>query len=46
VTAAGERQLVKMIDVTGRAVERATEQMLFLIYSDGSVEKRILGDRE
>ncbi len=46
MTGAGERQLVKMIDVTGREIERATEQMVFLIYSDGSVEKRILGDRE
>ncbi len=46
MTGKGERQLLKMIDVTGREVERATEQMIFLIYSDGSVEKRILTDRE
>lgn len=46
MTGAGERELVKMIDVTGREVERVTEQLVFLIYSDGSVEKRILGNRE
>ena len=40
------RQLIRTIDVTGREVRNPANQMVFRLYSDGSVEKAIMGDRE
>lgn len=40
------RTLVRTIDVTGREVEHPTQQMVFRVYSDGSVEKAIVRDRD
>jgi len=39
------RQLVKMIDMTGREVQRPVNQLVLFLYSDGSVEKRFVDDR-
>lgn len=39
------RQLVKMIDLTGREVHRPENQLVLLLYSDGSVEKRFVDNR-
>lgn len=40
-----ERQLIKTIDVTGREVLYPSNQMVFRLYSDGTVDKAIIGDR-
>ena len=39
------RQLVKMIDLTGREVHRPANQLVLFLYSDGSVEKRFVDNR-
>lgn len=38
------RQLVSIVDITGRAVNPKPNQLLFFIYDDGYVEKRYLVD--
>ena len=38
--------LVKTIDVTGREVQNPAYQMVFRLYSDGTTEKAIVGDRD
>ena len=43
---AGPRTLVKTIDVTGREVRNPAHQMVFRLYSDGTTEKAIVGDRD
>ena len=40
------RTLVKTMDVTGREVQNPAYQMVFRLYSDGTTEKAIVGDRE
>ena len=42
---AGPRTLVKTLDVTGREVQNPAHQMVFRLYSDGTTEKAIIGDR-
>ena len=42
----GPRTLVKTIDVTGREVRNSAHQMVFRLYSDGTTEKAIVGDRD
>lgn len=42
---AAPRTLVKTIDVTGREVRNPAHQMVFRLYSDGTTEKAIVGDR-
>ena len=37
-----EKKLIKILDALGREVERATNQILFYIYDDGSVQKRFV----
>ena len=39
------RQLVGMVDVMGRAVTEPRNQMVLMLFSDGSVEKRFVGER-
>ena len=46
LTGAAARELVKTIDITGREVEQADRQMVFRLFSDGSVEKAIATDRD
>ena len=41
-----DRELVKTIDVTGREVRNPAHQMVFRLYSDGTTEKAIVGDRD
>jgi len=41
-----DRELVKTIDVTGREVRNPAHQMVFRLYSDGTSEKAIVGDRD
>ena len=43
---AGPRTLVKTIDITGREVRNSAHQMVFRLYSDGTTEKAIVGDRD
>ena len=38
------RSLIKVIDIFGRKVLNKTNQLLFYVYKDGSVEKRIFTD--
>jgi hypothetical protein len=45
VNAASARNLVKTIDALGREVIQPQNQIIFRIYSDGSVEKQWVGDR-
>ncbi len=40
--ASGSRQLVRMVDMTGRTVDQARNQIVFLLYSDGTAEKRFI----
>ena len=35
-----EKKLIKIIDIHGREVEKARNQIVFYIYDDGSVDKR------
>ena len=42
---ADPRTLVKIIDITGREVRNPAHQMVFRLYSDGTTEKVIVGDR-
>ena len=37
-----EKKLIRILDALGREVNRTTNQILFYIYDDGSVEKRWL----
>ena len=37
-----QKKLIKILDALGREVDRATNQILFCIYDDGSVEKRFI----
>ena len=37
-----QKKLIKILDALGREVDRATNQILFYIYDDGSVEKRFI----
>ena len=37
-----EKKLIKTLDALGREVNRTTNQILFYIYDDGSVEKRFI----
>ena len=37
-----KRRLIKILDVSGREVVRPTNQPVFYIYDDGTVEKRIV----
>ena len=37
--------LVKTIDVTGREIRNPAHQMVFRLFSDGTTEKAIAGDR-
>ena len=37
-----EKTLIKKIDITGREVSHTTNQILFHIYDDGSVEKKFI----
>jgi hypothetical protein len=37
-----ERKLMKIIDVLGRKIQNETNQPLFYIYDNGTVEKRIV----
>lgn len=46
LTGAAPRELVKTIDVTGRDVQNPAHQMVFRLYSDGTTEKAIVGDRD
>ena len=46
VLGAGPRTLVKTIDITGREVRNSAHQMVFRLYSDGTTEKAIVGDRD
>ena len=39
---ADEKKLIKTLDALGREVYRTTNQILFYIYDDGSVEKRFI----
>jgi hypothetical protein len=39
------RHLVKTVDLTGREVANPSNQLIFLVYSDGSVEKRFVAPR-
>jgi len=41
-----DRKLLKIIDVTGREIKEASNQLHFMIFSDGSVQKRLLIDRQ
>ena len=41
-----DRELIKTIDVTGREVRNPAHQMVFRLYSDGTTEKAIVGDRD
>lgn len=43
---AAPRDLIKTIDVTGREVRNPAHQMVFRLYSDGTTEKAIVGDRD
>ena len=36
------KQVVKLLDVLGREVNQTTNQILFYIYDDGSVEKKFI----
>ena len=38
----GVKKLIKTIDQLGREVNRTTNQILFFIYDDGSVEKKFV----
>ena len=40
------RNLVKMVDVAGREITAPSNQLAFLLYDDGSVEKRFFGERQ
>ena len=40
------RNLVKMVDVAGREITAPSNQLVFLLYDDGSVEKRFFGERQ
>jgi len=42
----GTPALVRMVDVAGREVVAPSNQLVFLLYSDGSVEKRFVGERQ
>ena len=37
-----QKKLIKILDALGREVDRATNQILFYTYDDGSVEKRFI----
>ncbi|MDE0979932.1 MAG: hypothetical protein OSA78_08050 [Flavobacteriales bacterium] len=37
-----QKKLIKTLDALGREVNRPTNQILFYIYDDGSVEKRFV----
>ena len=36
------KKLIKIVDVLGRVVEKSRNTLLFYIYDDGTVEKRML----
>lgn len=38
--------LVKMVDVAGREITTPSNQLVFLLFDDGSVEKRFFGERQ
>ena len=38
----GEKRLLKIVDLFGKEVTRRTNQPVFYIYDDGTVEKRII----
>ena len=40
------RNLVRMVDVAGREITAPRNQLAFLLYDDGSVEKRFFGERQ
>ena len=40
------RNLVKMVDVAGREITAPSNQLVFLLFDDGSVEKRFFGERQ
>ena len=40
------RNLVKMVDVAGREITTPSNQLVFLLFDDGSVEKRFFGERQ
>ena len=40
------RNLVRMVDVAGREITAPSNQLAFLLYDDGSVEKRFFGERQ
>ena len=37
-----EKQLIKIVDALGREVNHTTNQILFHIYDDGSIEKKFI----
>lgn len=37
-----DRKLIKIFDISGREVEEVPHQLLFYLYSDGTVEKRVI----
>jgi len=37
-----ERKLIKIIDILGRPIKETNNQLLFYIYSDGTVEKKLI----
>jgi hypothetical protein len=41
---AGDRKLEKVVDIMGREVNPAPNQILFYIYNDGSVEQKFMWD--
>ena len=41
-----DRSLVKMVDVAGREITLPSNQLVFLLFDDGSVEKRFFGERQ
>ena len=40
------RNIVKMVDVAGREITTPSNQLVFLLFDDGSVEKRFFGERQ
>ena len=41
-----DRSLVKMVDVAGREITLPSNQLVFLLFDDGCVEKRFFGERQ
>ena len=41
-----QRTLLKMIDIAGREIKTPSNQLVFLLFDDGSSEKRFFGERQ